>query len=213
MLPAPLNLHIYGGDAYTLIVEVVDDDGDPLPLTGEWAAQVRSATRHRLLGADFTVDIAEQAAGRLTLRLTADESAELADAFNQGIWDLEGSDFGTIAAGSVTVATDVTRTEGLDPAGAAVTATIELVAARATIVAAGVIGPPGPPGPPGPNTIGGIPITELAPEDGQALIYDADLNLLVWRDVTATSTAAAMLLEDGTPLYAEDGTPLELEGA
>ncbi len=107
-MPAPRDLRVYRGDDYSHVVTFVDVNGDPFPVVGSLRAQVRRRSGDGLV-ASFTVDVAEAAAGVVTLYLGATVTAGLSSVY---VWDLEQNNAGTVAtllSGRLRVVEDVTR--------------------------------------------------------------------------------------------------------
>lgn len=106
-----LDLTLRRGDTLDQDVALVDDVGDPLDVSGwTWDADVREGPESSSVTASITVTVNDAANGDLTLELAAATSAAL----NAGryVWDLEGTDSGTVrtvAAGYFDVPGDVSR--------------------------------------------------------------------------------------------------------
>lgn len=127
-MPAQMDLTIYCGDTYNLVLtlhqRVEDPDnpgqlipGDPLDLTGHTAkSQIRTARRTVSVTpplAEFKVMNAPLGAdGRIALRLTAREAEKLANNLNT-VWDLQvispDKTVLTYVTGKVTATQDVTQ--------------------------------------------------------------------------------------------------------
>lgn len=60
----------YQGDDFTHAVNFVDDDGDPIDVTGRtWLSQVRRRWSDTTVDAQFTVDVSQAATGQVTFTL------------------------------------------------------------------------------------------------------------------------------------------------
>lgn len=105
--PATYDITGYKGDSYELVLTITGKDtGTPIPLTANWAAQIRERPDARNPDASFTIDTANAATGVLRLTLTATQTALL----NEGVWDLQCNDNArTYVKGSCTFEQDVTR--------------------------------------------------------------------------------------------------------
>lgn len=112
-LPEPVNLALYAGDDITLRVTVTDADGDPVDLTGATVESHVRATAAGPLAAAFESQIDDPASGVAFIHLTPDATAQLPA---RAVWDVQasfndGANVTTLAAGTVTVAAQVTRDE------------------------------------------------------------------------------------------------------
>lgn len=105
MTPGRRNISIYRGDTYTHRVEVLDAVG-PVDLTGStWLAQIR---RNDAQVAEFDINVADNV---VTLSLTPEATTALTPLAGLR-WDIQrtvGGAVETLLAGSVKVATDVSR--------------------------------------------------------------------------------------------------------
>jgi hypothetical protein len=107
-----LNLSTYQGDDFSHAIEFRQADGEtPYDHTDTgFSAQIRRTRgRDSELLATFTIDDDDRAAGRIVLRLTAEETADLP---LHAYWDLELDMAGvavTVLAGAVRVDREVTH--------------------------------------------------------------------------------------------------------
>lgn len=106
-LPLPVDLVLYRGDDFRMMIDVAGPDGEPADLSRSAArAQIRAAPDDEQ-ASDFTAFID---AGTVTLHLPAAVSAR---APARGVWDCRLTDdsFGvlTLTSGTVTMMPDVTR--------------------------------------------------------------------------------------------------------
>ena len=119
LVPESLDLKLYGGDGVELRLVVSDTLGEPIELTGEVNAQIRSSRPNVNISADFTANITDAAGGICMLSLTGDQTSSLhgnpttpMERFT-GVWDVqwtpEGSEPVTLVQGIVESSLDVTR--------------------------------------------------------------------------------------------------------
>lgn len=108
-LPTQVNLALYKGDDFTFMVSVRDSAGQPVDLTGATArAQIRASIGATSILGTF-VPTVDATAGNIWLHLEDTVSANLPAA---GVWDVEidrDGDIVTLAAGTVSMTSDVTR--------------------------------------------------------------------------------------------------------
>jgi len=105
--PDVLNIVVYGGDAWTLDLDLTDDEGTPLDLTGyTFAAQIRKNPDDTATIGTITVTSVNLTAGSLRLSQTAAPILT-------GFYDLQGTPSGggsrTLVRGSFNATQDVTR--------------------------------------------------------------------------------------------------------
>lgn len=109
LLPAQYNLVVYRGDTYEWQFEIFAIDGNPVDIK-DWRfkAEIRTAVDGQLM-ASMNEMSRDDAAGRIVLRLTNDQTRQLT---SDGEWDLEAiTNDGwvrTVLFGTVTVEGDVT---------------------------------------------------------------------------------------------------------
>jgi hypothetical protein len=114
MAPANLPLQIRVGDTETVSVTILDENEQPVDITGRsYAAQIRTTTDASTALATFTCAIVSGPAGTLTATLSSATTAALTPGL--GVWDLQetnpiGPVVITLLAGPVTIVQDVTRT-------------------------------------------------------------------------------------------------------
>jgi hypothetical protein len=104
MMPGRLDLTIYSGDDYTLVVRFETPDGDLIDIAGrDYRAQIRPRRESDEVTA-FQVVVTDV----VTLSLPNTVTLSL----KSGVWDLEeivGGKVTTVLAGGVVVSKDVTR--------------------------------------------------------------------------------------------------------
>lgn len=112
MAAANLPLQIRVGDTETVSVTILDENEQPVNISGRsYAAQIRTTTDAATVLATFTCAIVSGPAGTLTATLSATTTAALTPGL--AVWDLEetsGTTVTTLLAGPVTIVQDVTRT-------------------------------------------------------------------------------------------------------
>lgn len=112
MAAANLPLQIRIGDTETVSVTILDENEQPVNISGRsYASQIRSTTDAATVLATFTCAIVSGPAGTLTATLSATTTAALTPGL--AVWDLEetsGTTVTTLLAGPVTIVQDVTRT-------------------------------------------------------------------------------------------------------
>jgi len=112
MAAANLPLEIRIGDTETVSVTILDENEQPVNITGRsYAAQIRTTTDASTALATFTCAIVSGPAGTLTATLSATTTAALTPGL--AVWDLQetsGTTVTTLLAGPVTIVQDVTRT-------------------------------------------------------------------------------------------------------
>ena len=110
--PVTLDLKLYAGDGFSLGFNFVDKEtAEPWPAAGAWAAQVRAPITAAEPLLMFTVDLAQQSAGIISISLTGDQVRELLDV-DDAVWDLEQLNAGaarTWYRGRISATPDVTR--------------------------------------------------------------------------------------------------------
>jgi hypothetical protein len=119
LVPESLDLKLYGGDGVELRLVVTNTLGEPIPLTGEVAAQIRQSRTNSAVLAEFQVTITDAPNGIAMLSLSGDQTAALhgeedfpTERFT-GVWDVQwtadSAEPITILQGSVESSLDVTR--------------------------------------------------------------------------------------------------------
>lgn len=107
--PAALDLNLYAGDGFAIQMVFTDKDtGEPFPLPGTWAAQVRASPSASEVITSFNIGTDEATGGKLMLSL----SGAQVDLIPSGAyWDLQQTDGDprTWHAGRIYVTKDVTR--------------------------------------------------------------------------------------------------------
>jgi hypothetical protein len=110
------DLAIYRGDTWELPVKFVNDEGDPLDVTGwTWTAQIRRNPDASDVHAEITVTVNDAAKGDLTLSMAASVTRDINPRLFGYSWDLQ-SDQGsgvtkTYLHGNVNVIADTTKVE------------------------------------------------------------------------------------------------------
>jgi len=143
MMPVKQDLNVYRGDRPQLRILVEDDIGNPLTLSGEWAAQIREQFTSAV-AVDILVDTSNQSVGELMLTIPGDDF-ELLDKVKAWVWDLQGSAWGTIVKGNLVVHPDVTRSAVVD-GGYTTHLVLALGPDELGIIASAIAGPRGPKG-------------------------------------------------------------------
>lgn len=89
--PQELNLKIYSGDGYRFRLIIKDKDGVPVPLTGEFKAQIRSKRGTSIAPeTSFDIDNSDFSTGKVGLILTGAKCQELtANGKFKGFWDVQ----------------------------------------------------------------------------------------------------------------------------
>lgn len=109
-VPACLDLPIYRGDDFNLVITIQDIDENPIDLTGRtYAAQIR-ATPDAAIAVSFGVSVSAPQ-GLVTLTLT--DAQTTTNVPRVGVWDLQetitaSGEITTLIAGRVTARKDVT---------------------------------------------------------------------------------------------------------
>jgi hypothetical protein len=107
-LPIPVNLNLYTGDDFSMMLTLTNPDNTPTDLTGaSFLAEIRQSAPSKTVAATFAV---ATAANVITLSLTNEQTQSLVGKF---VWDCQiTSSTGiitTLAAGKVTFTQDVSR--------------------------------------------------------------------------------------------------------
>jgi hypothetical protein len=113
--PMVLDLTLYAGDGFSLLLAFTDELGAPWDASGSWTAQVRATPVSTEVQASFTVDTTEAATGKVRLTLTGEEVRAILTSTGKSVWDVEqivGGVPRTWYRGDVTVVGDVTRVPG-----------------------------------------------------------------------------------------------------
>lgn len=113
LTPKKLDLKIYAGDGYRFRIRITKD-GDPIPLTGVFKAQIRlkrGTTSEP--NAEFDIDDSEFTDGKVGLILTSESCRTLTGLKKfKGFWDIqwtpEGADNKTLVQGKLECDPDVT---------------------------------------------------------------------------------------------------------
>lgn len=109
--PATHNITIYQGDTFTLPLHFKDDAGNSINLTGwQWKAEVRP-TYNGVLTQSMTIEETDIANGRVTLKISAANTANIVA--GDYVWDVQAehtdSTIRTYLAGKATVKAQVTE--------------------------------------------------------------------------------------------------------
>jgi hypothetical protein len=118
--PKLLDLALYAGDGFTIKLNCVDSDGDPVDMTGTVRAQIRltpQAADPPLV--EFASIMTDAWQGIVVLKLTGAQTKLLSDDPSSvngkfvGAWDIQwapaGAEPRTLSRGSVECVSDVTR--------------------------------------------------------------------------------------------------------
>lgn len=115
-VPPTVNLDLYAGDGVGIKFTAKDSDGNPYPLDGAIAAQIKTKRTDVDPLATWGVDASQQSGGIVTLSLSGSDTASLIPEGKTtfgGVWDMQytptGSDPMTLLQGKVTCAADVTH--------------------------------------------------------------------------------------------------------
>lgn len=112
--PIALDLNLYAGDDFSMLLTFTEANGLPWDASGIWAAQVRATPSSTEILADFTVDMTQAATGKVRLSLTGDQVRTIPTT-GSSMWDAERTAGGltrTFYRGKVTVTQDVTVVVG-----------------------------------------------------------------------------------------------------
>lgn len=115
LLPDKLDLALYAGDGASIQLTVTDLDGEPVPITGDYTAQIRKARLDTDSLADFNIDWVDEALGVINISLTGVQTAALItdEEMFKGVWDVqwhpENAEPITLLQGKVECDADVTR--------------------------------------------------------------------------------------------------------
>lgn len=114
MIPGQYSLTVYQGDSYygpLITLPDLSSFGGPSDLTtATVTAQIRQKVTSAETLAEFTVDVVDDEASQLRLKLDPADTAAITA--KEGVWDLqveEGEWIGTPLAGKVTFVKEVTR--------------------------------------------------------------------------------------------------------
>lgn len=114
MIPGNYDIQIYQGDSYygpLITLPDLSSFGGPADLTtATVTAQIRKKATSTDVLAEFEVDVVDDEASQLRLKLSPAETAAITA--EEGVWDLqveEGEWTGTPLAGAVTFSKEVTR--------------------------------------------------------------------------------------------------------
>jgi hypothetical protein len=110
--PVRADLLIYRGDSASLLVSIVDDDGNPVDVTSAtWRSQIRNKSDDLVVLCDLEVAPAQSGlAHEIEVFFTAENTAKLIS--TTCVWDLEmtlAEWVTTLMAGQVKVTKDVSR--------------------------------------------------------------------------------------------------------
>jgi hypothetical protein len=145
--PARRDLHLNPGNRYAHRVRFVDSDGEPLPASSSWRADVLAAPGSSRVIASFVVDVTDADDGAVTLSLSAAVTAALP---RSAVWELED-----LELDASYLFGDVVVSAGGDPGGSDET-TVRVAPAETVVVTTGTAGPAGRGVPPG-GTSGQVP--------------------------------------------------------
>lgn len=115
-LPETLDLALYAGDGVSIRLSLGNAAGDPVNITGDVTAQIRTARKATDVSADFAT-LFDSGTNTVVISLTGEQTAELVSGIEgdvfKGVWDLQWSPDGgepsTLLQGEVTCNADVTR--------------------------------------------------------------------------------------------------------
>jgi hypothetical protein len=111
VLPPTVDLTLYAGDDFSMVLNVFDNGGLPVDLTGVTAeAQIRANAAADIIEADFICTVGASGANTVQLVLASVDSAVLPSSC---VWDCQltfpGGVILTICAGKITMTAEVTR--------------------------------------------------------------------------------------------------------
>jgi hypothetical protein len=111
--PSTLDLKLYAGDGFGVAFKFADKaTGDPFPVAGVWAAEVRAPASAADALTSFAIDDSAAATGVIAISLTGDQVRTIM-ASTEATWDLQQTEPGaeprTWYRGRITAGQDVTR--------------------------------------------------------------------------------------------------------
>ena len=113
VVPAALDLELYAGDGFGVQFTFTDKaTGEPFPVPGEWAGQVRDVRSDTAVVCEFLIDSSAANEGKIVASLTGDDVRAVAE-LGGCEWDIQQTPDGgqprTWYSGKISAKPDVTR--------------------------------------------------------------------------------------------------------